>query len=517
MKKKAIIILIAIILVVAVAAGIFAVMNFNKPKEQKENAVNLSEKVKIGDYVSYNAGKGNTYTSSEEKNGKKDQTFTTTGEEKWRVLSINDDGSINLISESPIRTDDKKAFLIDGATGYANIIDELNNISKIYSNGQNAISTRSMNYEDVINLIGTDKIAEVFNVDLSAVQDEEKVEKCLETLAKQNGTSNNLNYGKEFEITNENNAYIPNKETKEGYKIENNYKFTDSYIYYTYTQRNNLLSDDLCSLLYGSEDQMTGWLATTYQEALTGYGNNSDKTYIEYGVFYTIASLNNPTNCNIGPYQIYFSSNKSPTSGSDSGCGIRPVVTINSTTLALSGEGSMENPYEIDGEVKDGTDFSNSDIDVNLDNNQNISNETENNVIDESNNLGNEVAKNAINEKLTNTDTNVEENLYDGTLKVGNYSLKYGKYNAKTAQYTDDNGVVEYEVTITLRNDGTYILKSSNNDVLKDSSGTYSVKNNVNGLSNVIELSNGSIYAVTANDSFSMPAGAGTVFSYQGK
>ena len=45
MKKKAIIILIAIILVVAVAAGIFAVMNFNKPKEQKENAVNLSEKV----------------------------------------------------------------------------------------------------------------------------------------------------------------------------------------------------------------------------------------------------------------------------------------------------------------------------------------------------------------------------------------------------------------------------------------------------------------------------------------
>lgn len=522
MKKKAIIIGIFIVILVVIIAGAFVVINFNKSEDSKENLMPLYEKVKVGDYVSYNAGKGNTYTSLESKNGKKDQTFTTTGEERWRVLSIEDDGTINLISESPIRTDEGKAFLIDGDKGYANVVDELNNISKIYSNGQNAVSARSMNYEDVINLIGTEKIEEVYGVDFSNLQTkEEKIEKSLETLSKQKGTNNNKNYGTEFEITNKENAYIPSKESTEGYNVMDNYRFNDSYIYFIYTQKNNLVDENLCTLLYGTEDQMTGWLATTYERALVGYGDQKENTYIEYGIYYTISNLNNTVNCNIGPYQIYFSNNTLPSTGSDSGCGIRPVVTISNNTHFVSGEGTYENPYEIDGEAKEPTDFT--------DINSNSSNET--NVIEENNividnGITNEVSKNAVinNEENTNTDTNNEstskednDEVYDGNLKVGNYSLKYGKYKTNTSQYTDDKGVVNYEVTITLRNDGKYILKSSNKDILKDSNGTYKILDDLNGLTNVIELSNGSIYTVTANDSFSMPAGAGSIFTYQGK
>ena len=523
MKKKVIISIVAILLVVCIVAGAITVMNFRKPKKDNENLMPLSEKVKIGDYVSYNAGEGNTYTSLESKNGKKDQTFTTTGNEKWRVLSIEDDGSINLISESPIRTDDGKAYLIDGAKGYANAQSELNNISKIFASGQNGVSARSMNYEDIIKLIGIDKISEVYGVDFFEYQtEEEKIEKAFEILAKQNGTQNNVNYGTEFEITNSENGYIPDKESAYGYSKKNDYKFTDSYIYFTYTQRNNLLSEDLCSLLYGTENQMTGWIATPYQKALVERNIDSDTTYVEYGIYFTISDLNNYTNCNISPYQIYFSNNQLPSSGSDSGCGIRPVVTISNNTHYISGEGTLESPYEIDGEVKEKTDFSqnettenilsNSD-NINNVNNENISNTS--NVVNETEN--NLVSENNVSKENSSNKENMEDDLYEGTLKVGNYSLKYGTYKTTTAQFTDDRGVVDYEITITLRNDGKYILKSSDNEILKDSSGTYEILDNVNGLTNVIKLSDDLFYTVTANNSFSLPAGSGAVFNYTGK
>lgn len=187
-----------------------------------------------------------------------------------------------------------------------------------------------------------------------------------------------------------------------------------------------------------------------------------------------------------------------------------------------AGEGTLENPYEIDGEVKEKTDFSqnettenilsNSD-NINNVNNENISNTS--NVVNETEN--NLVSENNVSKENSSNKENMEDDLYEGTLKVGNYSLKYGTYKTTTAQFTDDRGVVDYEITITLRNDGKYILKSSDNEILKDSSGTYEILDNVNGLTNVIKLSDDLFYTVTANNSFSLPAGSGAVFNYTGK
>lgn len=133
-----------------------------------------------------------------------------------------------------------------------------------------------------------------------------------------------------------------------------------------------------------------------------------------------------------------------------------------------------------------------------------------------SNNSSNEVSEEYSN-SVNNNDNSSSNNdkLYNGTLEVGNYTLQYGEYTATEGQYTDDRGVVSYEVTVTLRNDGTYILESSDNDILKDSNGTYEVKELYGETG--IELSSGNFYAVRQDNSFSVIAGSGTTYTYKGK
>ena len=66
----------------------------------KTSKNSLASQVKIGDYVDYKVESGKSYTSSKDKTGyDKDQTFETTGEEKWRVLNINEDGTLQMTNQ----------------------------------------------------------------------------------------------------------------------------------------------------------------------------------------------------------------------------------------------------------------------------------------------------------------------------------------------------------------------------------------------------------------------------------
>ena len=345
-----------------------------------------------------------------------------------------------------------------------------------------------MNYEDVVEIIGFDILSEVYDVDFSTYQtDEEKIEKALEVFATQNNHNKNLEYGQEFEISNEENSYLPDKNSSEGYTVVQDLKFTDSYIDYLNFEDELISNEDTMTLLMGTEDQMAGWLATTYEEALVSRDMDPENTYIEYGIFYTLADLNTFYNSTIAPYQLYFSNNQLPSGGAYSGCGIRPVVTISNETHFLGGDGTSDSPYEIDGEVKEAISIEANEV------SEEYSNSVNNNDNSSSNN----------------------DKLYNGTLEVGNYTLQYGEYTATEGQYTDDRGVVSYEVTVTLRNDGTYILESSDNDILKDSNGTYEVKELYGETG--IELSSGNFYAVRQDNSFSVIAGSGTTYTYKGK
>ena len=158
----------------------------------------LASKVKVGDYVDYKTVADNKYTSTSDKTGyTEDQVFITTGEEKWRVLSINDDGTVNLISDEGIATKFEKEFELIGETGFSKGVQELNNIANLYANGEYAVSGRSMKMQDIIDLIGVDNIAKLYEnqyeKDLSAYTGNEKLEEAYKLAYTQYGKTYTLN------------------------------------------------------------------------------------------------------------------------------------------------------------------------------------------------------------------------------------------------------------------------------------------------------------------------------------
>ena len=95
------------------------------------------------------AGSGEQGSGSAE-NDSANQTFTAKSKDglKWRVLSI-EDGCVNLVSETPIKTYNNLNYYLFGITGYNYGIEELNNICSIYGHGKGAKTARSINVEDV--------------------------------------------------------------------------------------------------------------------------------------------------------------------------------------------------------------------------------------------------------------------------------------------------------------------------------------------------------------------------------
>lgn len=137
-------------------------------------------KIQIGDKVNYDPTKdenGNTltttYTSYAEANAAAnknegrtsgytaDQEFsvsaTTNG---WRVLGMNENGQIELISADPIQTSSSTNYYLQGEKGYLDGPDELNAICGIFGQGKGAEGARSLNVDDVNKLAGITTDAE---------------------------------------------------------------------------------------------------------------------------------------------------------------------------------------------------------------------------------------------------------------------------------------------------------------------------------------------------------------------
>ena len=112
--------------------------------------VNIAEYVKIGDLVNYTPDDkeedeyydkfGETYSGYANGNIGQDDTL------KWRVLNINTDGTVDLISDK--QTSSRVYFR--GARGYNNGVYLLNDYCKtMYSNSSLGAEARSLNIEDI--------------------------------------------------------------------------------------------------------------------------------------------------------------------------------------------------------------------------------------------------------------------------------------------------------------------------------------------------------------------------------
>ncbi len=108
----------------------------------------ISENLKIGDYVNYNPDNvdqaydkfGETYSGYANENIGQDDNL------QWRILNVNVDGTIDLISDKPTSTE----VYLQGARGYNNGVYLLNDYCKImYSNNSLGSEARSLNIEDI--------------------------------------------------------------------------------------------------------------------------------------------------------------------------------------------------------------------------------------------------------------------------------------------------------------------------------------------------------------------------------
>ena len=114
--------------------------------------------LQVGDYINYDPLTGASKTSvtsyATETGAENDQTFNLadyTG--KWKIFGV-ENGKIQIIPEDEILTTDSEDYYLRGATGLKNAVTELDKISALYGQGEYAESARSVNHQDVANLVG---------------------------------------------------------------------------------------------------------------------------------------------------------------------------------------------------------------------------------------------------------------------------------------------------------------------------------------------------------------------------
>ena len=103
---------------------------------------------KVGDYVKMTPTK-TTYTVNSTKTGWKesenyssDEVINPSELNLWRIIKINEDGTIEMVSENASSTD----VHFEGQTGYLNLVGTLNEIASQYENSKYTINSRIMGY-----------------------------------------------------------------------------------------------------------------------------------------------------------------------------------------------------------------------------------------------------------------------------------------------------------------------------------------------------------------------------------
>mgnify|MGYP001852675363 CR=1 FL=1 len=102
--------------------------------------------LEIGDYVAYIPDSASNYSISTTVSGYSSEQTIPQESLNWRVLNINNDGTVDLISATPTTT----SLYLKGATGYNNGVYLLNDIvAKQYSNSRLGVTARNLAIEDI--------------------------------------------------------------------------------------------------------------------------------------------------------------------------------------------------------------------------------------------------------------------------------------------------------------------------------------------------------------------------------
>ena len=280
--------------------------------------------LKVGDYIAYNPDTAGNYmglgTSTSEKAGSSSNPAAGIPQDttlKWRVMNINNDGSVELISAAPIST----SVYFNGSLGYNNGVLLLNDLCKSqYSNSTLGVTARSIDLEDI-----------------------EKKFNSTGINARNTYNNGNKTYGQTQTYTN-NYSYTPDiynhvgktaaEESKDYYSTpttathsqKGTLEVQQTYYYFSNTPSSYFDDSTFHELIFGTGTAY--WLASRYAYC--------SSTGADFGLRYVdSASLS-------GDY-LFYSSN----STGNGGLRVRPVVSLGSNIKISTDGGTADAPRTI--------------------------------------------------------------------------------------------------------------------------------------------------------------------------
>ena len=335
-----------------------------------EHILNKYYGIKLGDYVNFNhkLGTQKEYTSVQTKNGYDNQTFSLEDYNGgWRVVGL-DHGRIKLISATIIGPTTggnttanpiQSFYYLKGEAAYIYGIEELNNISKLYGQGEYVYDARSVNVDDLRDVtLGFDNIEKQsigheknfgykYGFDQGLGEFGTTVNFTLSDgqikYINENGSKLTVDDDWFYYYDKENNKFLnsSNLESeiakKKTYKVNNStYQFYPTYLYENINDLDNKLFYELLyknALTYNASDELQSnvyWVATRREfsnaKGYLSYGLNK-----AFGGGYTADTLTKLTkDSSTGVISV---------TESEKYYGVRPVITLSSSVKLEASKG----------------------------------------------------------------------------------------------------------------------------------------------------------------------------------
>lgn len=287
--------------------------------------VNLGS-LEIGDYVAYTPDSASSYSLSSSYSGYSRNQTISQQSFKWRVLSVNDDGTVDLISETPTST----SIIFSNAVGYNNAVYLLNDISaSLYSNDSLGVTARSINIEDIENHMTSAGLEYVHSYASSVAWGQTKTYTIQNFSSYPNLYRYEVGSGISTTVVNTNGAkpsdsYYSRPTTEDA---SQGTSLTVTQTFYNQSLSSGYYDNSIFYDLIHSGN--TYWVASRYV--------NTSASVANFGIRYV-----NGNNLN---GNVLFGSNYLA-STSDSRC-IRIVVSLSASIQLDSGDGSSSSPYQI--------------------------------------------------------------------------------------------------------------------------------------------------------------------------
>ena len=293
------------------------------------------ENLKVGDYVSYTPDTSEAYPLPTTVSGYiNNQSIEQDRSLLWQILSVNNDGTVDLISSKPTNTN----VFFEGALGYNNRVYILNDIcDKQYGNKSLDVKARCIKSEDIesnMNQAGIEAKEQYSNEDNVVKYGETRkytINRYYPILySQENGSGINTTTIKKDGIGLSDSYYSsPTSETS-AQAGNNGITVTQTHYAMTNSSENINYFDDKAfyELIFGTNLDYRYWLATRYANCFSDNASFGGRDIYDGGIGgrYFINSFNDT-------YSY--------------GRCLRPIVTLKADIQIYGGDGSKEHPYKL--------------------------------------------------------------------------------------------------------------------------------------------------------------------------